>query len=73
MSSLNRDREGEPWCIMYGPNLYSYLAPCFLVIIIVKCNKLVIMEAQTFFYFSALMCFIDKELAHQYKLTLVEN
>jgi hypothetical protein len=58
---------------MYGPNLPSDLAPYFLVPIIVKCNKLVIMEAQTLFYSSALACFIDKESAHQYKLTLVEN
>jgi hypothetical protein len=34
---------------------------CFLVPIIVKCNKIVAMKIQTFFYFSAFACFIIKE------------
>ncbi len=36
--------------------------PCFLVPIIVKCNKLLTMEAQTFLDYGAYVCFIDKDL-----------
>jgi hypothetical protein len=45
----------------------------FLVPIIVKCNKLVMMEAQTFLNFGASTCFMDKEVVRQYKLVLVEK
>jgi hypothetical protein len=34
---------------------------CFLVPIIVKCNKLVAMKAQFYFIFSAFACFIIQE------------
>jgi len=34
-------------CNENGPNLSLDPAPCFLVLIIIKCSKLVIMEAQT--------------------------
>ncbi len=34
---------------------------CFLVPIIIKCNKLVAMNTQTFIDFSAFACFIIKE------------
>jgi hypothetical protein len=49
-------------CNDNGPNLSLDPTPCFLVPIIVKCNKLVMMEAQAFFYFGASTCFMDKEL-----------
>jgi hypothetical protein len=45
-----------------GPNLCLDPAPCFLVPIIIKCSKLVMMEARTFFDFGTSTCFMDKEL-----------
>jgi hypothetical protein len=45
-------------CNENGSNLSLDLTLYFLVPIIVKCNKLVTMEAQTFFDFKALTCFI---------------
>jgi hypothetical protein len=75
MSSFIKDCEVDldASCDENGPNLSSDLAPCFLVPIIIKCSKLVMMEAQTFFDSSASTCFVDKELVRQYKLILVEN
>jgi hypothetical protein len=49
-------------CNENGPSLSLDPTPCFLVPIIVKCNKLVMMEAQTFLDSSASTCFMDKEL-----------
>jgi hypothetical protein len=49
-------------CNENGPNLSLDPTPYFLVPIIVKCNKLVTMEAQTLFDFGASTCFMDKEL-----------
>ncbi len=49
-------------CNENGSNLSSGETPCFWVPIIIKCNKLVMMEAQTFFDFGALTCFMDKKL-----------
>jgi len=59
-------------CNDNGPNL-SNLAPYFLVPIIVKCNKLMTMEAPTFFNLNSSTCFIDNELMWQYKLVLMEK
>jgi hypothetical protein len=47
-------------CNENGPNLSSYPTPCLLILIIVKCNKLVTMEAQSLFDSNALTCFMDK-------------
>jgi hypothetical protein len=47
--------------------------PCFLVPTIVKCNKLVMMEAQTLLYSYTSACLMDNELVRQYKLASVEN
>ncbi len=60
-------------CNENGPSLSLDLAPCFLVPIIVKCNKFVTMEAQSLLDYGTLACFIDKELVRQFKLTQVEN
>jgi hypothetical protein len=50
-------------CNANGPKLFLDLAPCFLVLITIKCtNNLVIMEAQKILDFSALACFMDKKL-----------
>jgi hypothetical protein len=57
----------------YGPNLSSNLAPCFLVPIILKCSKLVIMQAQTLLDSSALACYMYKKLMQQYKLVIMEK
>jgi hypothetical protein len=40
-------------CDENGPNLFLKSSPFFLVPIIIKCNKLVRMEAQTFFDYGA--------------------
>jgi hypothetical protein len=47
-------------CNENGHNLSLNPTPCFLVLIIIKCNKLVKMEAQTLLDFNTLACFIDK-------------
>jgi hypothetical protein len=75
MSSFIKDSKVDldASCDENGPNLSSNPAPCFLVPIIIKCSKLVMMDAQTFFYFSTSTCFVDKELVQQYKLILVEK
>jgi hypothetical protein len=64
MFSFIKDRKVDldASCDENGPNLSSDPTPCFLVIIIIKCSKLVMMEAQTFFDFGASTCFMDKEL-----------
>jgi hypothetical protein len=49
-------------CNENGHNLSLDTTPCFLVPIIIKCNKLVKMEAQTLLDFNTLTCFIDKKL-----------
>ncbi len=60
-------------CDENGPNLSSNPTPCFLVPTIVKCSKLVMMEAQTLLYFYTLACLMDNELVWQYKLALMEK
>ncbi len=60
-------------CNENGFNLYLDPTPCFVVPIIIKCNKLVTMEAQTLFDSNASTCFKDKELVQQYKLVIVEK
>ncbi len=60
-------------CNENGPNLFLNSTPCLLVPIIAKCNKLMMMEAQTFFDSSALAWFMNKELVQQYKLVLMEK
>jgi hypothetical protein len=50
-------------CNENGPNLFSNPTPYFLVLIIIKCSKLVMIEAQTLLDFGGLTCFMDKELA----------
>jgi hypothetical protein len=49
-------------CNENGSSLFLDSTPCFLVTIIVKCNKLVTTEAQTLVDYGALACFMDKEL-----------
>jgi hypothetical protein len=49
-------------CNKIGSSLSLDPTPCFLVPIIVKCNTLATMEAQTLVDFSASTCFIYKEL-----------
>jgi hypothetical protein len=49
-------------CNENGLNLSLDPSQCFLVPIIVKCSKLVTMEAQALLESSALTCFMDKEL-----------
>jgi hypothetical protein len=49
-------------CNENGLSLFLDPTSYFLVPIIVKCSKLVIMEAQTFLDFDASTCFMDKEL-----------
>jgi hypothetical protein len=60
-------------CNENGPNLSSNLMPCFLVPIIVKCGKLMTMEAQTLHDYGTSTCFIDKKLVRQYKLGLMKK
>jgi len=57
-------------CNENGPSLFLNPTPR---LIIVKCNKLVTIEAQTFFDSNASTCFMDKELVRQYKLVLMEK
>ncbi len=45
-------------CNENGPNLFSNPAPCSLVPIIIKCSKLVIMDAQTLIDYGASTCFM---------------
>jgi len=45
-----------------GLNLFSNPTPCLLVLIIIKCSKLVTIKAQTLLNFGASPCFIIKEL-----------
>jgi hypothetical protein len=49
-------------CNENGPNLFYDPTPCFLILIIVKCNKLVMIKAQTFLNFNTLTCFMDEDL-----------
>ncbi len=60
-------------CNEDGPNLSLDPTPCFLVPMIVKCSKLVTMEAQTLFDCGTSTCFMDKELVRQYKLIIMEK
>ncbi len=60
-------------CNENGPSLFSNPTPCFLVPVIIKCNELVTMEAQTLLDCGASTCFMYKELMQQYKLALMEN
>ncbi len=60
-------------CNENGPILSSYPTQCFLVTIIVKCRKFMMMEAQTLIDFGAPTCFMDKKLVQQYKLVLLKN
>jgi hypothetical protein len=60
-------------CNENGLNLSLDPTPCFLVPIIVKCSKLVIMEAQALLDFDASTCFMDNELMWQYNLPLMEK
>jgi hypothetical protein len=75
MSNLSKDYKVGPdaSCNENGPNVFSNPAPCFLIPIIIKCNKLVIIEAQTFLDSNTLTCFMDKELVQQYKFALMEK
>jgi len=60
-------------CNENGLNIYLNPTPCFLVLIIVKCSKLMTMEAQALFDYGTSTCFMDKKLVWQYKLILVEK
>jgi hypothetical protein len=57
-SRLNLDAS----CNENGPNLSSNPTPCFLVQIIVKCSKLMMMEARALLDFGTSTCYMDKEL-----------
>jgi hypothetical protein len=46
-------------CNKNGPTLFLDPTPCFLILIIVKCNKLVMMEAQIVLDSGASTCFMD--------------
>jgi hypothetical protein len=74
MFNLNKDHglDLDASCNDNGSNL-SNLAPCFLLPIIVKCNKLVTMETPTFFDSNSSAYFVDNELMWQYKLVLMEK
>jgi hypothetical protein len=60
-------------CNENDPNLFSNPTTCLLVPIIVKCDKLMTMEAQTFLNSNTSTCFIYKKMVQQYKLALMEN
>jgi len=49
-------------CYENGPGLSLDPMPCFLILIIVKCNKFMMMEAQALLDSNASTCFMDKEL-----------
>jgi hypothetical protein len=49
-------------CNENGPGLSLDPIPCFLILIIVKCNKLMMMEAQTLLDSNTSTCFMDEEL-----------
>ncbi len=48
----------NPSCNENGHGLSLDPTPCFLVLIIVKCNKLVMMEAQTLLDSNASTCYV---------------
>ncbi len=60
-------------CIQNSPTLFSKPTPCFLLPIMIKCNKSMIMWTQTLFDLGASTCFINKELVWQHNLALVEK
>jgi hypothetical protein len=60
-------------CNEKGHNLFLDPTLCLLILIIIKCSKLVMIEAQTLLNFDALTCFIDKELVPQCKLIIMEK
>jgi hypothetical protein len=64
MSNLSRTirLDLDTLCNKNGHNLSLDPTPCFLVPIIIKCNKLMTKEAQNFLDFNTLTCFIDKKL-----------
>lgn len=75
MFNFNKACKIEPQCISYlqnGPILYSNPTLCFLLPIVIKCNKSTTMKTQTLFNFNASMCFINKELV-QHKFSLVKK
>jgi len=59
--------------IKNSPNLFSNPTPCFLLPIMIKCNKSTTMKTKTLLDFGAFTCFIDKELVWQLKLPLVKK
>ncbi len=55
-------------CDQNGLNLFSDLAPCFLLLIMIKRNKSKIMKINVLLDFGASTCFTDNELMQQCKL-----
>ncbi len=63
----------NPSWVQNNPTLFSKLAPCFLLPIIIKGDKSTTVWTQTFINSRAFACFIDKELVQQHNLALVEK
>lgn len=59
-------------CDQNGLNLFSNLAPCFLLLIMIKCNKSKIMKINVLLDFGASTCFIDNELMQQCELPFMK-
>jgi len=60
-------------CNENGHSLSSNPTSCFLVPVIIKCNKFMTTKAQTLLNYCTLACFMDKELVQKYKWALVEK
>ncbi len=60
-------------CVQNGPTLSSKPTPCFLLPIMIKGGKSMIMQTHSLFGSRASTCFIDKELVRQHNLALVEK
>jgi hypothetical protein len=60
-------------CNENGPNLFSNPTTCLLVPIIIKCDKIMTMEAPTLLNSSSSTCFVNKKLVQHYKLDLLKK
>ncbi len=60
--NFTRDDEFGPWCVMWWKWSQIIFGPNTIVLVtnIVKCNKFVVMETQTFFDFGTFACIITK-------------
>ncbi len=52
--------------------MFSNLAPSFLLLVVINCNKYMTIKTQALFEIRAFACFVDKELV-QHKLALVKK